>query len=102
MAWLRPKRTAFGDGVLSPRERDVIELIAIGHTYKEVSSDLSISIHTVHYHVMRIIHRLGAKNCTHAVALWTRAKVTEELRVEPAPFMKVDVPPMSKTSPDEW
>jgi DNA-binding CsgD family transcriptional regulator len=102
MAWLRPKRTTFGEGVLSPRERDVIELIAVGGTYQEVADALSISIHTVHYHVTRLIYRLGAKNCTHAVALWTRARVTEELRAVPAPFMKVDVPPMSKASPDEW
>lgn len=46
--------------LLSEREREVAELILLGHTYREVGARLFISAKTVEHHVARIRRRLGA------------------------------------------
>lgn len=47
---------------LSPREIDVVRLIASGNTDKEISEELGISVHTTRTHRKRIISKLGLKN----------------------------------------
>jgi DNA-binding CsgD family transcriptional regulator len=49
-------------GTLSRREFDIIRLITCGLTDKEISSKLSISIHTTKTHRKRIIQKLQVKN----------------------------------------
>ena len=44
---------------LSPREREVLRLIARGYTYKEVGRDLGISAKTVDHHVSAVLAKLG-------------------------------------------
>lgn len=53
---------------LSPREREVLELAAKGHTGKQIGVQLHITARTVEHHIARACTRLGAKNLTHAVA----------------------------------
>lgn len=48
--------------ILSHRERNVIELITNGHSDREISQYLGISIHTAKTHRKRIIHKMGLKN----------------------------------------
>lgn len=55
--------------VLSPREREVLELAAIGLTAKEIAERLDIAPRTVEHHTKRACERLGATNVTHAVAI---------------------------------
>ncbi len=43
---------------LSPREREVLRLIARGYTYKEVARDLTISAKTVESHVSSVLRKL--------------------------------------------
>jgi DNA-binding NarL/FixJ family response regulator len=43
---------------LSPREREVLRLIARGYTYKEVARDLTISTKTVESHVSSVLRKL--------------------------------------------
>jgi two-component system response regulator NreC len=47
-----------GDG-LSPREVEVLRLIALGHTSAEIAHQLSLSRRTVETHRARIHHKLG-------------------------------------------
>ena len=47
---------------LSPRERDVLSLLASGQTDKEIASALAISNRTVSNHVARILGKLGARS----------------------------------------
>lgn len=47
---------------LSPREREVMRLIARGLTYREVASDLFISIKTVETHVSAVLRKLQLSN----------------------------------------
>ena len=51
---------------LTPREKDVIELVASGMQNKQVASELGISEHTIKLHVHHIIAKLGVRNRTEA------------------------------------
>ena len=54
---------------LTPREREVLNLIATGATDKEISAQLSLSLHTVKSHVRSILSKLHAANRRQAVKL---------------------------------
>jgi DNA-binding NarL/FixJ family response regulator len=46
---------------LTLRERQVLKLVAEGHSYPEIGELLSISIHTVHSHRANLMRKLGAR-----------------------------------------
>jgi DNA-binding NarL/FixJ family response regulator len=48
-----------GEGVLSPREREVVALIAGGKSTREIADTLGISVKTVDTHRQRIMLKLG-------------------------------------------
>jgi DNA-binding NarL/FixJ family response regulator len=54
---------------LSPREREVLLLVAEGLQTKQIAVALSITERTVKFHVNSIFHKLGAENRAQAVAL---------------------------------
>ena len=49
---------AIAGPALTPRQRDVIELIAAGASNREIADKLYITEHTVKYHVGKILERL--------------------------------------------
>jgi DNA-binding NarL/FixJ family response regulator len=49
-------------GALSPRESEVVKLIAEGHTSREIAGLLSISEHTVERHRANILEKLGLRD----------------------------------------
>ena len=49
-------------GVLSPREREVVRLLAAGMTNAEIAARLVLSEHTIHRHVANILVKLGARS----------------------------------------
>jgi len=53
---------------LSPREREVVQLIARGRTNKEIAKRLSISVRTVERHRSSIMNKLGLQNRAELVA----------------------------------
>lgn len=55
--------------VLSPREVDVLSLVAVGYTNKEIADRLGIEAETVKSYLRSIMHRLSAHTRTQAVAL---------------------------------
>lgn len=55
-------------GSLSPRELEVLRLIAEGKTDREIAADLFISPHTVMRHVSHILNKLGLESRTAAAA----------------------------------
>jgi DNA-binding NarL/FixJ family response regulator len=54
---------------LSPREREVLRLIARGYAYKEVARELSISIKTVESHVSAVLRKLQLSS-RHQLTRW--------------------------------
>lgn len=58
---------------LSAREQEVMRLIARGLSYKEVASDLFISVKTVETHVSSVLRKLQLSN-RHELARWAAAR----------------------------
>jgi DNA-binding NarL/FixJ family response regulator len=57
------------DDSLTPREIDVLRLVAEGNANKLIAVQLSLSEETVKSHVRSILAKLGANDRTHAVAI---------------------------------
>jgi DNA-binding NarL/FixJ family response regulator len=57
---------------LTPREREVLQLMALGLPNKSIGTRLSISTHTVKFHVASVLAKLGATSRTEAVTLGVR------------------------------
>ena len=57
------------DFALTPREIDVLRLVAVGNANKEVAARLSLTEVTVKSHVKNILAKLGANDRTHAVTI---------------------------------
>jgi DNA-binding NarL/FixJ family response regulator len=53
---------------LTPREQEVLRMLALGLANKEIAARLNISEHTVKFHVAAILGKLGAASRTEAVA----------------------------------
>jgi DNA-binding NarL/FixJ family response regulator len=54
---------------LSPRERQVMSLMAEGRTAEGVGDQLGVSVETVRTHVRNAIRKLQARNRVHAIAI---------------------------------
>jgi len=59
---------------LSKREEEVLELLAQGYLYKEISSELDISRHTVDTYLRRIYEKLHVHSRAQATALYAQLK----------------------------
>ncbi len=53
---------------LTPRERDVLALMAEGASNKQIARQLGISVHTAKFHVASVLEKLDATGRTDAVA----------------------------------
>ena len=58
--------------MLTPRELEILRLIAQGRTNKAVAKTLGISSHTVGFHLAAVFRKLGVRGRTEAVAAATR------------------------------
>jgi DNA-binding CsgD family transcriptional regulator len=56
------------DVALTPRELDVLALIAEGASNKAIARRLGISVHTVKFHIASLLDKLDAEGRTEAVA----------------------------------
>ena len=54
---------------LSPREREIMHLMAEGGTAEAIGTALGVSVETVRTHVRNVIRKLRARNRVHAIAL---------------------------------
>jgi DNA-binding NarL/FixJ family response regulator len=65
------------DGVLTPREVDVLRLVAGGNPNKEIAAQLSLTEETVKSHIRSILSKLDANDRTHAVAIGLRRGIIQ-------------------------
>ena len=67
-----PARHEAGSDVLTPREAEILQLVAAGRTNGEIGKQLFISTKTVSVHVSNILGKLGASGRTEAAAIARR------------------------------
>lgn len=72
-----PSVRATDDFQLTPRERDVLALLAEGCSNKEIARALGISVHTAKFHVGSLLDKLDATGRTDAVAHAARRGIIE-------------------------
>lgn len=76
--WLRTASTDHDNGqpplleTLTPRELEVLRMLADGLGNKEIAGQLGISDHTAKFHVAQILAKLGAASRAEAVAIGMR------------------------------
>jgi ATP/maltotriose-dependent transcriptional regulator MalT len=56
------------DQTLTPREREVLDLISAGRTNREIAGELFIAAKTAELHVSRVLRKLEARNRVEAIA----------------------------------
>ena len=54
---------------LSPREREIMHLMAEGMTAEAIAAKIAVSVETVRTHVRNVIRKLQARNRVHAIAI---------------------------------
>jgi DNA-binding CsgD family transcriptional regulator len=74
---------------LSPRQREILDLVAEGRTSKEIAVTLGISESTVNWHISNAFERLGASSRAEAVALAIRSNGVDRVADATTP---VDTP----------
>jgi len=65
------------DHALTPREVDVLRLVAKGNANKEIAAQLSLTEETVKSHVRNILAKLDANDRTHAVAIGVKRGIID-------------------------
>jgi DNA-binding NarL/FixJ family response regulator len=64
--------------LLTPRQREVLQLLAEGHSVKEIASRLEISSRTVEYHKYQMIKSLGMKTVADLVRYAVKLGIVSE------------------------
>src|SRR6266851_7331352 len=73
----RPSQDVPFSRVITPREREIIQLLAEGTSNKKISSTLGISVKTVETHRAAIMRKLGAKSVVDIVRYAVRNRIAE-------------------------
>ena len=73
--YLRQRELQDSYDLLSPREREVLQLLAEGRTNKEVAVKLDLSVTTVETHRNNLMHKLGLHSTAEIVLYAVRKKI---------------------------
>jgi DNA-binding NarL/FixJ family response regulator len=71
-SFLKPASKPEPTAELSPREREVLDLLSQGLMYKEIAEKIGVSYETVHTYIRRIYEKLQVRTRTEAVAKFLR------------------------------
>jgi DNA-binding CsgD family transcriptional regulator len=58
--------------VLSPREIEILEMIALGKTNRDIATRLGVTIHAVKFHLASIYRKLAVANRTEAAVRFSQ------------------------------
>ena len=59
---VQPLQEEIDADLLTPRQRDILRLVSIGHTNREIAEALEISVRTVEVHRFNLMRRLNVRN----------------------------------------
>jgi DNA-binding NarL/FixJ family response regulator len=59
---VQPLQEEIDADLLTPRQRDILRLVSIGHTNREIAELLEISVRTVEVHRFNLMRRLNVRN----------------------------------------
>jgi DNA-binding NarL/FixJ family response regulator len=76
MATVPPKAPAYPDG-LTPREVEVLRLVAAGKSNREIAERLFISLNTVANHISNIFNKTSSSNRAEATSYAYRHRLVE-------------------------
>jgi DNA-binding NarL/FixJ family response regulator len=74
----RRQQPAAGSVELSPREQEVLELLARGYLYKEITNSLNVSMGTVNTYIRRIYEKLHVRSRSEAIARYAHISFGEK------------------------
>ena len=66
-------------GALSPRERQVLDVLLAGHPNKVIAYDLGLSVRTVEVHRARMMERLGVRQLSEAIRVAVMAALVSPI-----------------------
>jgi DNA-binding NarL/FixJ family response regulator len=69
---------------LSPREKEVLELLARGYLYKEIADALGMSVPTVNTHIRHIYEKMHVQSRGQAVAIYANIAGGPSSRLHPS------------------
>jgi DNA-binding NarL/FixJ family response regulator len=73
-----PERGRAGRTTLTPREREVMKLLAEGHTVRQAAGQLGVSIKTVEAHKFNLMRKLDIHNKAQLVTVAIRKKIVSQ------------------------
>lgn len=59
---VQPLQEEHAANLLTPRQGDILRLVSIGHTNREIAEMLEISVRTVEVHRFNLMRRLNVRN----------------------------------------
>lgn len=77
VGWFKEPEQRSGVTGLSPRELEVLRLLAVGKSAREISAQLILSVRTVERHISNIYRKIGVRNRSQATAFALDRGLTE-------------------------
>lgn len=81
----RPRHETTAPSLLTPRETDVLDLLAQGRSNKQIANELGLGLRTVEGHVSSVLGKLGVQSRTEAVALALGSRLVKPVNYD-SPF----------------
>ena len=66
---VQPLQEEIDAELLTPRQSDILRLVSIGHTNREIAEVLEISVRTVEVHRFNLMRRLNVRNVAQLLRL---------------------------------
>ena len=65
--------------MLNERETEILDLVAVGKSYKKVAQILALSLPTIKFYMRTAREKLGAQNSNHAIAIFVENRAVKQI-----------------------